>query len=418
MMRMITAVLVGLLSSPSLAGLRADYSLETGTELRYYPQEAFDPQQKDALVSLRLEPEADWSWGKRRVHNATVTGFARLDSADDERSHVDLREAYYAYRGRQIELRAGVRRVFWGATESAHLVDIINQTDFVENPDGEDKLGQPMINLAWITDFGTVDLFALPYFRERTFAGEQGRLRFQPPPPQMVPCLTPPCPVASFAFDYDNPEYESADEQSHLDWALRWSKSFSGVDLGIAHFSGTARTPSFVQRPGNGPFDVRLVPFYGLIDQSSIDATFVTGGLLMKLEAIHHNSHDDSYAAAAAGFEYTFVGVSGSAWDAGLLMEYLWDERGKPSQAASFDNDLFVGTRLAGNDIAGTEILAGGIVDLDSQAVFGTVEASRRFGPNWKAVLELRAFSAVPVRDPLYSFSRDDYLSLEVIRYF
>ena len=160
------------------------------------------------------------------------------------------------------------------------------------------------------------------------------------------------------------------------------------------------------------------MPFYGLIDQSSIDATFVTGGLLMKLEAIHHNSHDDSYAAAAAGFEYTFVGVSGSAWDAGLLMEYLWDERGKPSQAASFDNDLFVGTRLAGNDIAGTEILAGGIVDLDSQAVFGTVEASRRFGPNWKAVLELRAFSAVPVRDPLYSFSRDDYLSLEVIRYF
>jgi len=54
---------------------------------------------------------------------------------------------------------------FWGVTEFQHLVDIINQTDLVENIDTEDKLGQPMINLALINDWGTVDLFIMPYFR-------------------------------------------------------------------------------------------------------------------------------------------------------------------------------------------------------------------------------------------------------------
>ncbi|MDD7885073.1 hypothetical protein [Flavivirga sp. 57AJ16] len=37
-------------------------------------------------------------------------------------------------------------------TESNHLVDIINQTDAVETFDGEEKLGQPMVQLSWGTD--------------------------------------------------------------------------------------------------------------------------------------------------------------------------------------------------------------------------------------------------------------------------
>ena len=77
----------------------------------------------------------------------------------------------------ESELRVGLRKVFWGVTESQHLVDIINQTDLVESLDGEEKLGQPMINYALINDWGTLDLYLLPYFRERTFSGINGRLR-------------------------------------------------------------------------------------------------------------------------------------------------------------------------------------------------------------------------------------------------
>ena len=36
--------------------------------------------------------------------------------------------------------------------------------DLVENIDTEDKLGQPMLNLAFIQDSGTVDFFVMPYF--------------------------------------------------------------------------------------------------------------------------------------------------------------------------------------------------------------------------------------------------------------
>lgn len=62
------------------------------------------------------------------------------------------------------EPRIGVDKVFWGVTESVHLVDIVDQTDLVENPDGEDKLSQPMVYLSLPRDRGMLD-FGLSCFR-------------------------------------------------------------------------------------------------------------------------------------------------------------------------------------------------------------------------------------------------------------
>ena len=75
------------------------------------------------------------------------------------------------------DLTAGFDKVFWGVMESSHLVDYINQTDAVEDVDGEDKLGQPMLHLGLQRDWGDLNFFYLPYFRERTFPGRHGRLR-------------------------------------------------------------------------------------------------------------------------------------------------------------------------------------------------------------------------------------------------
>ncbi len=382
---------------------------ELALEARGFLHEPVDSRQADADASLRLQPEFYVDWGKNT--SATFTPFGRLDSEDSERTHADLRELFVRHRTGAFEGRIGVRKVFWGATESSHLVDIINQTDGVENPDTEDKLGQPMVNVAWFSKLGTLDLFVLPYFRERTFPGVDGRLRPIVPLPPPVPPTVPPAFISN-----DEADYESSDRESHVDAAIRYAYSRGSLDFGLSHFSGTARSPGFarVVATPDGP---ALVPFYSQIEQTGLDATYVAGGWLLKLESIYqHNSFED-HSAAVGGFEYTFTGVFGSALDAGVLLEYLWDER-NGAAAPLFQNDLFAGTRIAGNDAAGTELLAGAVVDLDTQASFINLETSRRFGSNWKAVLEARLFENAPVSDPAFSFREDDYLSLEIIRYF
>jgi hypothetical protein len=359
------------------------------------------PADHDTSQSVVLQPEFSTTWNDRRDAFSFVP-FVRLDQRDDERTHVDIRELTWLRAGRTWELRAGIRKVFWGVTESRHLVDIINQTDQVENIDGEDKLGQPMVNLALIRDWGTVDLFVMPYFRERTFAGEDGRLRAVP------------------RVEADRARYESGAEENHVDVAARWSHYIGNWDIGVSYFRGTSREPRLVpDRTAAG--ETVLAPVYDQIRQAGIDLQYTRGSWLWKLEGIHRSGHEgegaDDFIAAVGGFEYTFYGLFDSAMDLGVLAEYLYDDRsGAPG--TPFDDDLFTGLRLTLNDAQSTETLVGCVSDLDTSARFCSAEASRRFGDSWVLSLEARVFMDVPRADPLFNLRRDDYLQLELAYHF
>jgi hypothetical protein len=276
-------------------------------------------------------------------------------------------------------------------------VDIVNQTDLVENPDGEDKLGQPMIRTSLIRSWGIVDLFVLPGFRERTFPGEEGRLR-------------PGIPISEDA------QYESGAEEGHVDFAARWSHVLGPIDIGLSHFNGTSREPRLL--PGVSPDgEPELVPFYDLIDQTGLDLQATLSNWLLKLEAINRSGQGEPFAAATAGFEYTFYGVFGSSIDVGPVAEYLWDERGADG-ASPFQDDVFAGARLAFNDVQSTEVLTGAIVDRETDATLFLLEAGRRIGASWKIEAEIRAFSGTPPTDPLASLRADDYFQLGVSRHF
>lgn len=375
-----------------------DISGRIGAEGRFFFQDPRLNSQHGVYGSLSFQPEFYGTWSEG-THSLLFVPFARLDQHDQRRTHVDLRELSYIYAPGGWELRAGVRKVFWGVAESNHLVDIINQTDFIENIDFEDKLGQPMVNVALIRDWGTVDLFVLPGFRERTFPGREGR--FQAP-----------LHVATSAATY-----ESAAENKHVDFAARYSHYFGAFDVGLYHFWGTTREPQFgVTTISSG--EPVFFPFYEIIHQTGADVQATIGNWLWKFEALRRQGQGDgTFTAAVGGFEYTYVGVFETAMDVGVLAEYHWDERGKTA-FSPFNDDLFVGSRLAFNDAADSQILGGVISDLNGAGHFLNIEASRRFGDVWKLELELRLLMAVDPINPLFSFRRDDYLQLELLRYF
>ncbi len=377
--------------SPTRAG---EWSGYLALDARSFVSDAAFDGQSDGDVSLAFEPEFYREWKEGRS-SFTFQPLLRYDSQDSERTHFDIRELYWQRVARNWEVRVGVSRVFWGVTESQHLVDVINQTDLVENPDGEDKLGQPMVRFASFRPWGTLELFVLPGFRERTYPGRGGRLR-------------PGLPI-----DTDGTRYESAAEEGHVDVALRWSHVLGPFDVGLSHFRGTGRDPILQLDEDAG----ELVPFYEQIDQTGLDAQATLGPWLLKLEAIHRSGLRDDFDAVTGGFEYTFGSPFGTGWDIGFLAEYLWDERGETAPTP-FEDDVFVGTRWALNDVQSTEILAGGILDLSSDAGFLLVEASRRLYDSWKLEVEMRAFVGLPPTDPAASLASDDFFLVRIARHF
>lgn len=377
----------------------SDWSGYIALESRWFVQDALYAEQFDGLqTSLAIEPEYYRRWDDGR-QTFVFKPFARLDQRDDERSHADIRELSWSYAARDWELRLGIRKVFWGVTETTHLVDIINQTDFVENLDTEDKLGQPMLNLALIRSWGNLDIFVLPGFRERTFPGSEGRLRSQP------------------VVDTDLARYESAAEEKHVDVAVRWFKTLGDWDIGLAHFHGTSREP-ILEPALNAQGQLVLAPRYNQIDQTSLDLQATLDDWLWKLEWISRDGMGDRYTAAAGGFEYTFVGVFDSLADIGFITEYLFDDRDERATTL-FQNDITLGLRLTLNDVQSTELLFGMTVDRhDSRQRFYNLEASRRLGERMKLSLEARINSGLEGTDVFGSLRNDDYLQAELAWYF
>jgi len=358
-------------------------------ELRWFADDpAFPGQLTGTQPSATLAPELRWRSAERR-HQVDLAAFGRWDDGDDERSHVDLREGSYRYVGDSFEVLAGVSRVFWGVTESRHLVDVVNQTDAVEDVDEEDKLGQPMLRLAFQRDWGRLELYSLLGFRERTFPGPEGRLR-------------PPLPVDGGAL------YESGAGDGRVDWAVRWSRAAGAWDLGAYVFHGTGREPRLLPSADGR----RLVPFYRVTSQGGVDVQYTRGAWLWKLEALAREGQGASFGAAVAGFERTFYQLGGSSADLGVLAEVLWDGRDPTAPATIYDDDTFVGLRLALNDVQDTELLAGAVVDHDDGSVAALVEASRRFGGRTVLKLDVRLFAGADPAADLAAVDRDSFVSL------
>lgn len=394
---------------PTARGATSETYFDVGLQTRSYRKPGADGQERfQPSLSLQLEYHRDWDDGRQSL---TVTPFLRIDEVDDERTHADLRELYWTRVGDGWELHAGARQLFWGVTEFNHLVDIVNQTDLVENIDGEDKLGQPMVQLSLLRSWGTIDLIAMSGFRERTFPGADGRLR------------TP------VRVDTDQARYVSGAGRARVDGAIRWSHYLGPLSLGVYHFSGTGRDPQFVL--GSRGDEPVLIPEYHVIDQTGLDAQLLFGDWAWKLEALRRSGHGERYHAYTAGFERTLVGVLGSRTDLGLVVEYMYDERDEAAFDTLFEHDLAFGTRWRLNDAADTSALAGVIWDVETDEYLVSLEASRRLGPSWLVVLEARVFAGA---EPLSgaaalaelvsgdSKSRflqaDDFVQLELTRYF
>lgn len=421
-------------------------------QLRHFPAQSATAT--SASLALRPQFRMDWDRGRHRIEGEL---FQRLDSGDDARSRGDVRSLYYQRTERHWELSAGLRRVYWGVTESRQLVDVINQSDFVEDLDAEEKLGQPLIAASWISrDHGSVDLFLLPYQRARTFPGPEGHPRFP------------------FPVDAAHARYEDARGQRHLDRALRWRTRHGPLDLNLSLFDGTVREPDLLpclregsgfagteegpncdiaagltppdpllpgvlidvlQRLGLVPSDgeleqdfieqqtprilesLVLVPDYARLRQVGLDSQLILGGWALKLEALLREQGGERSGAAVGGFEYTLPTFFMTGWEVGLLAEYLYDERRTLINARA-DNDLFIATRIGFNDVAGSQLLAGFFMDRQGNDHLLQIEASRRLGADWRAALKLRYFDQVPGDDFTAFIDDEDLISLTLQRFF
>jgi len=339
----------------------------------------------------------------------TFKPFVRWDENDDERSHFDVRELIWHKVADEYELKAGIGKVFWGVTESQHLVDIVNQTDVVESLDGEQKLGQPMVQLLLERDWGNLDLFILPYHRERTFVGPEGRL--------------------GLGLNYADAIYDSDNGESNIDVAARFYTYIDEFEYAVSLFHGTGREPVV----GFDSSSNQLLPYYPTISQLGLEMQYLNEGWAWKFEGIVRDGMPESpqtgqpvvfdgvnltvadsetYFATTAGFEYTQVGIWDTRIDLGWVVEHLYDSRQSDAPAGTFEHDALLATRWAANDAASSTLLAGVLVDYEDMDYALSFEGTTRVFESVIVSLEARIFAPSDDESPLWGFRDEDFVKL------
>lgn len=377
--------------------------IEAGVAARGYLEASPVDQAQESLAG-RLKV-AYYDSSDDGVHHFEFVGEAQWDLRDDERRRADIQDLAWLYVADDWELRTGIRKVFWGVTEAQNLVDIINQSDFARFPDGEDKLGQPMINLSLTQLPGILDVFVLFGHRERLFPGEDGRF-------------------GGGEVISPHSQYESGDEEHRVDAAIRWQHYWRSLNIAVSHFSGTARAPELGGRDDQD----RLIAFYPVIDQSGLELQAILGNWNWKAEWVTVSGYASRYSAGTAGFEYTQVGILGSAMDLGWVVEGSFDDRKEASPSAN-ERDILLANRLTVNDIAGSSLLAGATIDTQTGETLAVLQAERRLGDDMKLLLD--AVLVLGSRSPstaenasgnteykLAEVSDDSFVQLEWVFYF
>jgi hypothetical protein len=371
-----------------------DTQLSIGFESRYFKNSPKWSGQSTDDLQTSVEGFIELFYPFNESHSATFSPFLRKDGIDENRDLFDVREGYWLFEFNPFEVLFGINTVFWGVTESINIVDVINQVD-TGDLSAKQKLGQPMVNLQFLPEYGTFSLYLLPYFRERSFSGNEGRLR------------------GPIEIEKNASEFESSDAVHNLDIALRYSHYFADIDFGLSYFKGTSREPLILSNALG-----ELFPYYAQINQIGLDFQYTYFDWLFKSELVIRNGFSETYSAAVFGFENTFYQIFNSDSDFSFLFEYQHDGRSKDEPRILSDQDVFIGYRITLNDMSDSSFLGGATYDTINFNSTAFLEYETRIYENYSFQGSLTEFTGAQPSDPSYIFDSDDFIQLKLVSYF
>ena len=364
-----------------------------------YPAETVDadietrePDDKPNFApSVALKPQFNLKWGDSG-QEAKGELFFRYDMEDSQRTQFDIRELYVFFPISQFEFSLGVKQIFWGVVESVNVANFINQKDYMEDPVGQQKLGQSMFHTKIFVSDLTLSLMILPQFREMDF-------------PDSSSYFAPPLPVLT-----DQSKFESKDGKNTLELAARINYPISNFDLNLIYFDGINRSPrldivaqsftDFVIEPYY--FDVTLIGGYGELAIKEF---------LFKVEAVQAKTSFADEMLSVYGTEYNLSSIAGIS-TISFAFEYL-DQVEIDPNLSPFNDSIFFGANFIFEDDANSNLVVSHLHNDKAQSSGTFLEFSRRLAENFRftasaVLLDIRQ------ETPNAVFARDDFVQLDL----
>ncbi|NOX92724.1 MAG: hypothetical protein GXP18_09840 [Gammaproteobacteria bacterium] len=380
------------------------HTIANGATLKGEIEGRYDNFAEDSLFNEQSVRQEQYSLATtlnyhRQVNrdvDINISVFGRYHPEANEPWRGDVRELKWSHYASPFEISGGVLMERWGVLEAFSPVDILNPRDRVEDFQGDIKQGIPGGKLSWLLGDGGIDIWFLPYSREERLA--EGKDRFR-----------------TSAFAFSDAEFEKG--QYTLSSAIRISQMLESVELAISYYNGHVRSPYFTPVLDGAGNAISLQPNYAWAEQTGLELLWVRGQLLAKLESIYRSSDEGDFLGLGIGLEREFPRIISTRGSLTLYGEYYYDEResDRSFPLTPFQNDIFLGFRLAQNNLSSTVYEVRLTYDLDYESTFWDLRVKTRIKRQWLIEASLYKFSHVDNDPALRSFASDSRFAVNII---
>jgi hypothetical protein len=417
---LVLVVVPAMAGSPPCSATDWEHGGSLGLETRLFRDDDRSRTEDRPLAALgRLELRR-----RRGRFEERIRVFGRFDPADPERQTLIAEEAWLQASGPRLRLRLGVDVVNWSALEAFHPADVVNARNLEGDLEDLEKIGEPMAAVQLRLDDATsLSLLLMPVYTAPRLPSTRSRLGGAP--------------VAALGLrgrrrvvDRDG---ELVDRDLGPQLALHLRRVLGSADVSLAVVEHIDRQQPLLRIDAQ---DGRPVLVYQAVREALGTYQQAFGSSVVKLEGSYRwfagpaAAVEDRFGpldgrdhgTVAAGLEHALP--TGATWSSTLLLEGQAVLGGRRALGAfdAFQRDAFVGWRWAANDVAGRELLAGAIVDLERPSEHLLALTYRqRLGESWtlEAALRLFAAAAEPAASGGLQPLRDaDHLRLVITRHF
>ncbi len=298
-----------------------------------------------------------------------------------------------------VDITAGYDVVFWGSSEGAQILDILNQRDLGADFDGDVKLGQPLLSLNRSIGDGLATLYYLPYTPKRRFRDNSERL------------------TAGFDINENSAQWHDHQDAYYPGFAGRYALSADSMDVALIGFHGVNRSPAFVPQAG------QFSPVYRVATQVGMDMQWVSEDLLAKLELLNVSDAPtidgdfDTATQWVVSAEYSFYSVFDSIADVRVIAEYSDNSLGE-RLLSLYQHDLLMAVHTSFNNADSTSLSVSWLHDLDSDSNLIDISLTHRLNDNIELEASLYEFSSLASRDFFFGLEPDSFGEITLTYYF
>ncbi|OIQ16715.1 MAG: hypothetical protein BM556_13710 [Bacteriovorax sp. MedPE-SWde] len=352
----------------------------------------------------------------------------KANSKDRENSYLNVNDLYYSFTGPFLSrIDVGYKIYNWSKMEAFHPTDVINARLLDSDIENFDKKGEFSIVFDNEMEFGNLKIYAFPFYEESFFPSADSRIS-DGVKPSRVKRVT---------------KDGISDSQTTWQYGISLEKQIGELDFllfGLKHIDRNRPIVgynSFTSVPlvGNIPTG-ELAAFYFDVLDLGLASTYFLEDHAFKMEVLNSSFDIEEgqvfltgsglrkvvdYTTVSIGHEYPYTWNNG--WDSTFFTEYqtvLGVDSETAQELSLFQNDLFVGHRIALNDAFSKEFVIGFFYDLQRKNEWLiNIGYDQRLNDFWKFHVGYRGFNhGEDDKLGVYLLEGDDEVSFKLSRFF